>query len=90
MKLYEDKAVVDMLHHILREYPFLKYDEAGSKKALGNMLKVKVTDSNPKGSSIGRTIADELSKATGRNFVSPNTLNINRMKSFNILEMIER
>ena len=75
MKLWQDKTVVTALKGILEAYPYLEYDEDETKRPLTydkeGSLKVKITDSSKKSTSIGNKIASELSKNTGRKFICP-------------------
>ena len=62
MKLWQDQTVVKALQHILAE------------TVRCDMLKVKVPDSSPKRTSVGKKISSELSKATRRKIIHANPL----------------
>ena len=82
-KLWHDRAVVDALKNILKAYPYLEYDEDGSKHPStdgADMLKVKIIDSSKIKVSVANQIAAELSKATGRKFMG--TIPETRMNLF--------
>ena len=82
-KLWHDRAIVDALKNILNAYPYLEYDEDGSKHPStdgADMLKVKITDSRKIKASVANQIAVELSKATGRKFMG--TIPETRMNLF--------
>lgn len=73
MQLWEDQKVVHALKHILKDYDYLEYDEAASKRI--NALKVKVTrlDADRDISAAG-DICSALQKETGRRFFVPSVV----------------
>ena len=74
MKLWQDQTLVKALQHILADHPGSEYDEKATKTVRCDMLKVKVPDSSPKRTSVGKKTSSELSKATRRKFIHANPL----------------
>ena len=70
MELWEDRKVVNALNHILKDYNYLKYDEASSKRISGLHIKVTLLEAD-RDILVALKICKTLGEITGKRLSTP-------------------